>query len=515
MRTQAFPPPFQGQRDDIPLASLQSPYAQYVTNFNLDTGVPTLRHGDSIWSQTAAKASEAFYYSTTYKSGAAQEMYSVVSDATPNTYYYNTSSTGAPTLAYTLAGTTSTLGTSLAFNKYLFFFNSINNTVVYYTGAAWASGAYTFSGSFLPFGGAAFKNRLYMISYGNAKYCYSNIDAITGATFDVDLSSLLTQEAKLYGIKAVSLSQGIQQETVLAFVFDSGEILVYSGSYPNSSNWAIVGRFIVSPPVDYHPFIDAKGDTFIITQTGLISLRTLFSNGADLATTQAISAPIKNRWVAPVVINGAIAVNSVRGVYDGYNDRLIIVLKYWVPVTTGAIASGYMMRFIYSFKTESWAEAYAGLGTGISSFAGGVAFYKNNIYYTTQGYRGIQKLEGATNYVDASCNNSETTGITYNIRTAPLYDETFGVNVTVGLELLSTTDLFAETGYKLISNLGQITTTNQLLPNQGSGVQNPYINIGVDANYVQVDISGVSTSSSTLGFQLNAMNLWSEKGGVR
>ncbi len=49
MRTQAFPPPYKGQKDDIPLAGLESPYAERVLNFNLDDAVPTLRFGSAEW----------------------------------------------------------------------------------------------------------------------------------------------------------------------------------------------------------------------------------------------------------------------------------------------------------------------------------------------------------------------------------------------------------------------------------------------------------------------------------
>lgn len=139
----------------------------------------------------------------------------------------------------------------------------------------------------------------------------------------------------------------------------------------------------------------------------------------------------------------------------------------------------------------------------------------NGYFYYTQTYLGVLKMQGATNYVDVNVSDASNIGVDYQLRTAPLYSENFGSNVTMGVELLSKTDLYTQTSYKLVSNLGQATTNAQTLPNQGTGVQNPFINIGADANYIQVDISGTTTSASTLGFELNAMNLWSEKGGVR
>ena len=69
VQTQAFPPPHQGQRDDIPLAALQNPYAQYVTNYNLHTGVPTLRRGEQVWTATSGKPTESFVHLCVYGAG--------------------------------------------------------------------------------------------------------------------------------------------------------------------------------------------------------------------------------------------------------------------------------------------------------------------------------------------------------------------------------------------------------------------------------------------------------------
>ncbi len=106
-------------------------------------------------------------------------------------------------------------------------------------------------------------------------------------------------------------------------------------------------------------------------------------------------------------------------------------------------------------------------------------------------------------------------GIDFQLRTAPLYNEGFGSNATVGLEIISKTDLFEKAEYTLITNLGQGQTAVQRLPDQGVNIQNPLINIGADANYLQVDISGTTDAMSAIGFELYSMNLWSNKGGVR
>ncbi len=382
MRTQAFPPPYKGQKDDIPLAGLESPYAERVLNFNLDDAVPTLRFGSAEWvTDITANIFNSFMHIAKY----ATSMFAF-QDNGANTDVYTVTAAGVPVFVYAAVGTGSGFGTTTIFNKYLFFFNGGSNTVAYFNGA-WGSPAYTFSANFFPFGGCVYKNRQYMLSYNNSKYCYSEIDAITGATTDVDLSFLTSENTNILGIRAVALSQGIQQQTVLAFVFASGEVLAYDGNYPNSSNWQLIGRFQVAPPIDYHPFIDAKGDTFIITQAGLISLRSLFGQGSDLATSEAISAPITNRWLQIIkAIKGTYSFNYIKGVYDSFNDRMIIFFPSYVNPDTGALTTNTAMRLVYSFKTGSWAEANTSTGSALGFF-GGLCFFDNSVYFAPQGFR--------------------------------------------------------------------------------------------------------------------------------
>lgn len=356
MRTQAFPPPYRGQRDDIPLAALEAPFAQYVTNFNLDTGVPTLRNGDSVWFRDGTKSTQYYYDLSTYGTGSSTLLlglrYNTVSAAHE---FYDLSTINVATLVRSLAGASGTSVQTLFFNNYLFYFGQgvLGTTPQYYNGTAWGNSGYTFP-TITPWGGESFKNRAYIIGYQSAKYAYSGVDLISGACAEVDLSSLVSQKAYLYGIKSISLSQGIQQENVLAFIFNTGEVLVFSGTYPGGS-WSIVGKFLMPEVLGYNSFVAARGDSFVITKANLVSLRTLFTQGVDIALEQGISAPIANRWKYVVNYTTIVtAADSIRGGYDPVNNRLVI----FFPVNL-ASANQYLM-FCYSFKTQSWWEVIGG-----------------------------------------------------------------------------------------------------------------------------------------------------------
>lgn len=515
MQAQAYPPPYRGQRDDIPLAALEPPYAQYVTNFNLDDGILKFRKGDSAYTSSVSGhpildlaqygvSSNLPLVISVYENGGSFYFRDVINNSALNNFaavYDNTDIS------------------HVYFNNYLFFFGGgLNQNVRYYNGSAWGTAGYTWPVGSVPYGGTVHKNRGYYIEYLTTKYVYTEINAITGPTNEVDLAQVVSQKSNLFGIRSISLSEGIQQENVLAFVMDTGEVLVYSGSFPNSSDWGLIGRFFIGKPVGYHPFIDARGDSYVMTQNGLVSLRDLFAKGATIATDESLTSSIPNRWKQAIIKNipyNQYYTNTIpRGVWDSAHQRIIVFLPYYVD-KDGNVDTSKSMRFIYSLKTQSWVEHVAAavsrcalaINYPSASLEGGFAIFGSNNNY-------VFVMEGATGYADTNTSGSSV-GYDFQMRTSPLYTERFGVNTTTGVELLSTTDAYSKIDYKLISNFGQFVTSTQKLPDQGSGVQNPFIDIGIQANYLQLDISGNTGTALTTGFEMYAINLWSVKGGVR
>lgn len=516
-----LPPPYKGQRDDIPLALLESPYAQYVKNFNLDTGLAKLRYGDRIWSYGGSDV-EITLSIETYGAVSGQKMFSVY-DAGGALKWLDVSTEGVQTLVHSLGAGGDDEIVTLFFNNYLFYFGEAAllpaaSGPQYYNGTVWGAAAYTWPGGFSqPFGGGVYKNRAYIINRQSAKYAYSEINAISGATTEVDLSQIISQSAYIYGIRSVALSEGIQQETVCAFILSSGEVLVYSGSYPNSSNWGLVGRFVIGEPLYYNSIVDARGDSFVITTNGFISLRSLFMQGGEVALRQSLSAPIQNRW-KQIMDNRTTAFDIyVRGEYDHVNDRIILSFPNYVDYdgvndyTEGA-------RLIYSFKTGSWYEHVITLedqGFLVTS----MTYYNNSVYYGGVS-RNIREVEGKSNpayaasnlFMDDSGNGSPDVPIDYQLTTTPLPLGKFAVNQLQGVELISKTDLYASTEYVLIGNFGQDESLPQKLPDQGSGLAKPIINIGIESDYVQLDISGATTTSTAIGLDIYAINVWNEPG---
>lgn len=506
-----LPPPYSGQRDDLPLVMIESPYAERVWNWNLDTGAALVRNGDTVH---ATKTGKTILNTSTYSFGTNQKLFCVYDNGGgTGLRVADASAAGVPTDVYTPGG----VGgddqiQTLFFNNVLTFFGESTWTpgsvgCPQYNGSAWALSGYTYPTIAVPFGGTSYKNRAYVLQSNGTKYAYSAINAISGAMTEVDLAQVMSANGFLYGIRSVSLSEGLEQENVLCFLFNTGEVLVYSGAYPNSSDWKLIGRFTISPPIYYNAFVEARGDSFVITNAGLLSLRTLFTQGADIATKQAISAPIQNRWKQIVGYDWAAtgAQIWVKGSYDQIRDRIVITVPF--AIATDGTPESYGIRLIFSFKTGSWFEhKITNSGVAMTS----TAFFKGDIYQGCIG--GIIKAEGATDFVDEQVDGTADEGYPFDLISAPIAMGRSFVARAEGIDVLIESDMYAETQYQFIRDLGVSETVAQTIPNQGTSLQKPSANIGIEGSYIQYRISGTTAASKTVGLKLYGVNVWANNG---
>ena len=509
-----LPPPFKGQNDLLPTFSLENPYCVKMQNFTTDRGIMSLRKGNKKFAQVTSGAPIALCLA-----GYGSKLFMLVDDTTSRLRFYEIQ-TGTPVSVHTTgaSGGGDKEIQTLFFNKYLMFFGDGTLTSVgpqYYNGSAWGTLGYTFDVGFTPFGGAVYKNRAYIINRGTAQYAYSGIDAIAGATTTVDLSTVISENGSLYGIKSISLSENVTQQNVLAFVFSSGEIMVYGGSYPNSESWSLSARLKTSGLLYTGAAIDAKGDSFLLTQSEILSLRNLIAKGYDSEAKEGIGATIGTRWkqiIKALTAYGGSAITYIRGVYDDANDRLIISLPYYVDPTTSQVQNG-IHQLIYDFTLGSWFEFYQSIEAAVtSSMTSSITYWNGDTFILTDAGDGVtdyataHKLENTTNYLDDNIKTG-TSGISFQVISAPHPLNRYGVITTAGLEVFMKSDLYSTINFRLIGDLGARQTEQQKTTGNGTNVTKTFVNIGIESNLVQYDISGVSTTSS-VGIEIYGTNLW-------
>lgn len=508
-----LPAPYAGVDELTPVIALESPFCENLLNYNLTRAGAILRNGDSILSFLAigSRSPKAI--------GVYSESVSIAVLYTTNTawYFYNANTEA---LLLTDAGAVSggSLVTPFRFNNRLFFFinSGFGSPGYVYDGATVAALGYTGSG-FSPLGGVAYKGRPYIAESGEAAYWYGDIGQITGALTKIDLTTVVSDSSDtLTAIGTVTLADNVSTVALIAFIFASGEVLFYSGSYPNSATWALAGTASIGKPTGPRCTIAYQGDTIVLTETGVFSLRELFLKGAEGAQDLSINSRIQKSWTALVeTISSSLlsAVNrsQIRGVWDKVNGRLVISLPGYLSL--GALVRG-SYYFIFNTELKSW---YFHRSQGVTStgFINDICYQNNKVLLlgdSTTGDLVVWSKEGATGFTDRSDTDAVEQPFSYEVKSAPVSTGRAYVSKAAGLDVIVNSDLYAETDYNFVCDLGVQTTTSQKVNGVSGSLQKPFVNIGIEGSYIQYKISGTTVTGKTVGYQLYGVNLWQDSG---
>lgn len=501
-----LPPPFKGQNDQLPEFSVQNPFCVRMQNFENDSGIIRLRSGNKKW---GILASYSAWRVTPFASKLIVVLYAA------DTRFYDASS-GTLSLEHTAAGTSISPIRTLFFRDRLFIFGDDDFAPggaigpLVYDGTTYAAAGYSWPSSFTPYGGTVHKNRAYFIGLNSASFAYSEIDAISGATTRVDLSSLVSSSAYIYGIFSISLSENVTQQNVLVIVLSNGELLVYDGSYPNSASWSLSARLKISTPYTYNSFIEAKGDVFVLTQSEILSIRGIISRGYSAERQDGIGAAVEGRYrqIIRVTANEGIQeLYRIEGAYDATNDRLIITIPKHIDRDTSARGDASLL-LIYDFTLGAWYEETQ-TASSLTAFVSVAHFGGSNYLLGYSSSNAIlMKLHANTNYLDdAFTSGSSTVGAPFLLRSAPAPVSRFGIVKADGLEVIMKSDIYPAINFKLRGDLGAQETAAQTTSGNGTNVTKAFVNLGMEANTIQYEISGTSTSSTT-GIEIYATNMW-------
>lgn len=525
-----LPPPYKGQQDLIPLTAAEWPYAQFVQNFNLDTGIAKLRKPDTAFA-TSATTEQANSLST-YGYGSTEQMFcTAFRSSGPTTYFYNVSAGTFPAAVHSVAGADPGQILTLMFNNYLMFFGSGGSLLPasvgpqYWNGAAWGTLAYVWPTGFtVPMGAEVYKNRAYFINRGTQTYGYSPVDSIAGTVTAVNLSYVAPTTSALLNIVSVALSEGIQQQSVLAFIFADGTILCYAGSWPNSTDWELIAWFKIPPVLQsFNAICRVEGDVWVLTRTSIVSLRSLFTQGQSVALREPITAAISNRWteiIKKVETAYTYAVQDIVAVWDTERDRVTITFPQFAEVgALGGALRNTAHRLCYSLTTRAWWEQVGALNDSFPKRQTNPCYYKQNLYYldytSTLPRVFLAEDETAAVWRDSWRGGTDQPyrGL---LRSVPIPSRRNALMKYQGIETIGLCAEGADAQVKTYMELSTTASGTQPLSTTQTGYQKPFINIGGTAGYIQYQFD-VTTDSATnaQGVELHGINAWIEEGGYR
>lgn len=511
--------PFGGVNEKVPKIALQSPNCENLLNFNVTQEGTILRNGNSVYTQVVTPNT---HYNEhifgKYGEVALFELYTDITTSEVKIYDID-----AGTLAYTSAALGQGVFGTQFFNNYLFFFTPTlaYTPGIYYNGSTFGVIGYSGSGFYPRGGGNNFKNRNYIIQDEEPAYWYSEPYAISGALRKVDLGTVVKQSCILSNIASITLSDQVSTVALQTFVFSTGEILFYSGSYPDSSDWQLVGQAKTGQLVSkYDSVFSYQGDAILLSDSGIISLRDLFLKGSNAAIDLSVNKNVQRTWTSLIraaraytsIYNGPLTF-SIKGVWDEAKSRLIIFVGYDYPAGTPG-----NFFFIFDTVQASWSFHHSGAPPiATTMLFHDIIYYKNKVLIAPFGASStitVLEKEGATNFTDKSVGGTLDIGVIYEVLSAPVANGRAYVQKAAGLDVIVETDLYSETEYQLIRDFGVETTNAQKVPSQPSGLQKPFVNMGIEGSYIQYKISGTTTTGKTVGYKLYGTNFWTEQGNA-
>ena len=122
-----------------------------------------------------------------------------------------------------------------------------------------------------------FKNRVYYFRGDEQKFYYSaSVDTFSGNFTLFNLGLVDDVVCNLIQIKTLTQDCGEGMDDLIAFIMDSGIVLVYSGSNPGSG-FALVGSYRIAEPVnEIRGAAKFGGDVAVITTEGWVAVSKVF-----------------------------------------------------------------------------------------------------------------------------------------------------------------------------------------------------------------------------------------------
>jgi hypothetical protein len=498
--------------------AIESPFCQNLLNFNVTNQGLSLRRGDYLHANLGNN--NAYTHQAIAPYGSSKLIECAYNATTNKIDFFDVD---AGTVLHSTAASGTAEFKPLYFNNRLFFFTDAAAYApgIYYDGAAFGTIGYSGSG-LSPFGGNVYKERAYIIERGEPAYWYSDIAAITGALTKVDLVTLVSEKTELAIIAKFTLSDQVSAVELQAFCMFNGEILFYSGSYPNSSDWSIAGRAKVSQIVNYHAGVQYQGDYLILTDSGVVSLRDLFLKGSEAAKNLSVNSRINKTWASYISlyrenISNYGVLPGFCAVWDTVNSRVIINMPLQLVPGEGSgfdVGSG-NTQFVFFSESTAWGmhRSFDTDAPVITDFV----VYKGIVYHARSGVTTkikIYRKEYSDHFDALSSGSSNGIGYDFQVTSAPISRSSSFLKKIEGVDLIIAADCYDYLAVSLPTNFNPPTTSQKAQGTPEISVEVPFFNIGAIGNFIQWDVSGTSKiSNGDYGLELYGVNIWTSQGG--
>ncbi len=187
-----------------------------------------------------------------------------------------------------------------------------------------------------------FHNRVFLWKAAESGFWFGGVNAVTGATTFFDFSTVAPDGGNLVSVQAFSYDGGQGINNFTAFLLDTGELLLYQGTDPsNSSNWSLIGRYVVGLPVSRRAICRQGGDIYWTTTEDYRKLSVLIA-----ALAQGTVPPLSK---ASGAVRDAVLTGSSLFGWDAVYYPRGRQLIFNVPETDGSFS-----QHVLNTATNAW-----------------------------------------------------------------------------------------------------------------------------------------------------------------
>lgn len=144
-----------------------------------------------------------------------------------------------------------------------------------------------------------YRTRQFFIQAGTLKAYALPVASIAGALITIDLNGVFQRGGSLLFGDTWSMDTGDGLDDKCVFVTDQGEMAVFEGSNPASTEaaqWNLVGRYDITPPMGKRATMRAGGDLLIACEEGIVPTTAAVSKDAAALSMASITRPITPDW---------------------------------------------------------------------------------------------------------------------------------------------------------------------------------------------------------------------------
>lgn len=343
---------------------------------------------------------------------------------------YDVTSSGSASSVYSTSITNNRwqwINFSTTSQMHILAFNGAD-TPLKYDGTNW--GTNTISGSGLTatdlINAFAHKERVWLIEKNSLNVWYLASQAIGGSSTKLPLTGVFNEGGQVVAGGALSISDsGSGIDDLWVVITDNGEAAVYSGTDP-ASDFALIGVYRIGNPIGHRCVMRLGGDLFILTTSGVISMRQMLAFDRAKENQTAITYRIAERF------NGDTRLYSTNFGWQAFMYPKGRYAIFNVPVVEGNTQRQWVQNTI----TGAWTEFHGqnancwGLLNDELYFGGnGGIVYKADTGRQDDGGNINGEIKGAFNYARSPGQDKIYTEIRPYILASGNPDILLGVNV--------------------------------------------------------------------------------------